>query len=362
MKKLNWCFITDIHFGIRNDNKIFHSYYKKFFEETFFPVLLENNIKILFILGDVFDHRKFINFETLKLAKEIFFDRLKFHNIETHIILGNHDVFYKNTNEVNSVSLILEKDQYPNIHVYENCTEKIVDDVKVLFLPWLNKENYSKSLDLIINSEARFVFSHLELKGFEMHRGIISEQDQIDQDLLKKFEYVFSGHFHHRSNRENIYYLGTPYQMNWSDYGDKKGFYIFDGEKLNFIENKDNLFIKIFYDDENEEKVKEKFNDVSYLQGKFVKIIIKKKLNPILFERILDDILKSNPSDVKIIDETNKIKEEEGEDEEIFEGGKSVFEILENFVNKDLQTDLSKKKLLRYLNQIYNQALNLGSE
>jgi DNA repair exonuclease SbcCD nuclease subunit len=68
--------LGDCHFGMRGDSLEFHNYYKKFYEEVFFPYLIENNIDTVFQMGDLFDRRKFINFNTLYLARQYFFDKL----------------------------------------------------------------------------------------------------------------------------------------------------------------------------------------------------------------------------------------------------------------------------------------------
>ena len=113
--------VTDLHFGARNDNLKMASHQKKFYDEVFFPYLKEHNIKEIIDLGDTFDRRKYISFTSLKAAKAMFFDPLKENNIKTHMIVGNHDTVYKNTNELNSIYLLLQ--EYDNIIEYENPTE-----------------------------------------------------------------------------------------------------------------------------------------------------------------------------------------------------------------------------------------------
>ena len=95
--------ITDQHFGARNDSQIFLDYYEEFYSNVFFPKLEEEGIQTLFMLGDTFDRRKYLNFYTLKRAKEMFFDPLAYMGIDVHILAGNHDTYFKNTNDVNSV-------------------------------------------------------------------------------------------------------------------------------------------------------------------------------------------------------------------------------------------------------------------
>ena len=349
-RKLNWAFITDQHFGCRNDSKIFHKLFRKFYTEVFIPYLKENEIKTLFVLGDVFDRRKFINFESLKLSREIFFDPLKEMGIKVYAIVGNHDVMYKNTNSVNSMDLLVSEHHYDNVSVYSEPTTIVVDDVKVLMLPWINSENYASSIDAIKHSEARFVFSHLEMKGFEYHRGMVSEHGHCDADLLARYEYVFSGHYHHRSSRGNIHYLGTPNEMNWSDYNDPKGFHTFDGKTLRFIENPEKTFIRLVYNDTNPKKIENGMGQLGSFEDKFLKVVIQRKEHPILFERFIDKIAESSPFDINIIDETNSVKVLSDSTDEL---PKDTLEVIKNFVYNELETDLSKEKLMRKLQTIY---------
>ena len=108
--------ITDTHFGARSDSIPFDNFFNKFYTEVFFPHLERDQIKTIIHLGDVFDRRKYINFNTLKKCKEYFFDRTADLGIDVHMIAGNHDTFFKNTNEVNALDLLLR--EYPNVITY----------------------------------------------------------------------------------------------------------------------------------------------------------------------------------------------------------------------------------------------------
>ena len=89
--------ITDTHFGARNDNQIVQSHINQFFGEVFFPYLEEHNIKDVVHLGDLMDKRKTVSFLTLNNLRKNFMDRLHDNTIMTHILVGNHDSYYKNT-------------------------------------------------------------------------------------------------------------------------------------------------------------------------------------------------------------------------------------------------------------------------
>ena len=66
------CLLGDTHFGMRGDSLEFHKYIKKFYDNIFFPYLIENKIDTVFQLGDLFDRRKFINFNSLYLCRKYF--------------------------------------------------------------------------------------------------------------------------------------------------------------------------------------------------------------------------------------------------------------------------------------------------
>ena len=109
--------ITDMHLGVRGDSKVFLDHQEKFFREVFFKHIDDNNIKTILDLGDTFDRRKLFNYVSLKRAKEFFFDQIESRGIEYHAVVGNHSVYYTNTNEINSMDLLLK--EYNNFHIYQ---------------------------------------------------------------------------------------------------------------------------------------------------------------------------------------------------------------------------------------------------
>ena len=54
--------LNDTHAGVRGDMVEMAKYQGRFYNEIFFPYLLENDINHIIHLGDYFDRRKFINF------------------------------------------------------------------------------------------------------------------------------------------------------------------------------------------------------------------------------------------------------------------------------------------------------------
>ena len=206
--------ITDQHFGCRKNSKLFHDYFLKFYENVFFPTLEKEGITTVIDMGDTFDSRKGIDFAALTWAKDHYFDRLRDMGITVHTIVGNHTAYYKNTNDINAIDLLLR--EYDNIPIYAETTPIEVGGLSILLVPWINSENKDKSVAMINKSQSPVCMGHLELNGFRATPGHMMEHG-MEWDIFKKFKKTYSGHYHCRSNQDNIYYLGNPYEMFWND-------------------------------------------------------------------------------------------------------------------------------------------------
>ena len=202
--------ITDQHFGGKQDSQYFSEYIEKFYTNQFFPYLLEHDIINVVDLGDTFDRRKYVNFHTLNEVKRFYFDVLAQHNIKLHSIVGNHSTYYRNTNNVNSSELLYS--HYNNIEVYPEASTICIDGTVIDLIPWINSENYEKTMYFIKHSKAQVALGHLEVAGFAMYKGYNAE-DGISKDIFKGYEIVCSGHYHHKSSKDNIHYLGAPYEI-----------------------------------------------------------------------------------------------------------------------------------------------------
>ncbi len=350
--------ITDTHFGCRGDSEVLHKYFENFYKNVFFPYLVENNIKEIVHLGDAFDRRKYINFVSLHRCKQYFYNNLVEHDIFLHEIVGNHDTSYKNTNNVNSPDLLLGEYE-TNMGIYAHPTEVTIGGRTIAFMPWICADNYDDAMDLIDNSTASVLMGHLELSGFEMHRGAV-RHGGMTAEVFSKFDVVMSGHFHHRSSRGNIHYLGCPYEMTWSDYGDQKGFHIFDTEttELTFVPNPLALFHKVTYND-MKWKDAEELNgyDFSNLTETFVKVIVTNKNNPYWFDLFMNKIEKANPAHVQIVDDNLNL--DMVDDEDILEDIDDTMTILTKSI-EGLQLDVDKTRLDNLFKSLYNEAMNLA--
>ena len=335
--------ITDTHYGARKGSKHLHDHFELFYKNVFFPALEEHGVEAVIHMGDAFDSRKSIDYQSLEWSKRVVFDPLKKYDV--HMIIGNHDTYYKNTNEVNSPELLLQT--YPNIKTYSKPTEVNVGGLDILFLPWINQGNEELSLNIIKKTTCRCAMGHLELQGFRVNRQIIMEHG-LESKLFEKFERVYSGHYHTRSNDGKVFYLGNPYEMYWTDVNDARGFHIFDTETLTHtpINNPYKLFYNIYYEDTNYKL----FNATEY-ESKIVKVIVRKKSNPKDFEKFIDKLHSAGVQELKIVENFDIHENEEFEiDEE-----ENTISILNRYIDES-EFEFDKNIIKGIFQDLYKQA------
>ena len=340
--------ITDQHFGCRKNSKVFHDYFLKFYNDVFFPTIEREGITTIIDMGDTFDSRKGIDFSALAWSKVNYFDRLEKLGCTVHTIVGNHTAYYKNTNEVNAIDLLLR--EYDNVNIYSETIPIEVGGLSILLVPWINSENEEKTLAMIDKSQSPVCMGHLELKGFRIHRGYVMETG-TDYNLFNKFERVYSGHYHTRSSQDNIYYLGNPYEIYWNDLEDSRGFHIFDTETLEHtpINNPYRIFYNIYYEDNDYQTF-----DTREYEGKIVKLIVRKKTNPKKFEKFVDKLYNSNVHELKIIE---NFVIQESEDFEAFES-EDTLSILNRYI-EEAEINLDKSRVQKMIQEVYQEACEL---
>jgi len=272
-----------------------------------------------------------------------------------YTLIGNHDAAYKNTIDVNSPTLLLG--EYPNIKVFDKATTWQLFGVDVDFIPWICKDNEDEINTFIKNSKSKVCFGHFELAGFEMDRGNVCLEG-MDRSILSKYDLVLSGHFHHKSSDGQIVYVGSPGEMTWADYGDKRGFHILDLNDLSleFYENPHKMFHKIIYDDTQEtiESVQEK--DFDQYKDKMVKVIVTNKTNPYMFDIFFDKLYQSTPLDVSIVEDF--IDYSEISEDDVVDEAEDTMTILDKYID-GLETSLDSMKLKNLMREIYNEAQSL---
>ena len=339
--------ITDQHFGARKNSKLFHDYFLKFYEDIFFPTLIKEGITTIVDMGDTFDSRKGVDFVSLEWAKNNYYDRLAELGIEVHTIIGNHTAYYKNTNDLTGVGLFLR--EYDNVKIYSETEEVKIDKTKFLFVPWINSENKQKSFDVIQNSDSPCVMGHLELNGFRMHHRGYDMIDGMDADVFEKFDRVYSGHFHTRSNDGKIFYLGNPYEMYWNDVDDReRGFHLFDTDTLVHtpINNPYQLFHNLYYEDTPHQML-----DITKYDKKIVKVIVRKKSDPKQFEKYIDKLYSSNLAELKIVENFDFTEGEEFEADE----SEDTISLLNRYIQES-EVDLDKSVITEILQDVYREA------
>jgi len=340
--------ITDQHLDGRKGSLAFWSYFQKFYDDVFFPTLEKEGIRTVFDLGDTFDNRKSMDFNTFHRVRENYFERLK--DYEVHMLLGNHCTYYKNTNRINSPELLLEN--YKNIKVYSEPKEILMGGKVFLMLPWINKENQEDVFRRLETSEADICCGHLELTGFEITPGMTMDHG-MDPQLFHRFKRVWSGHYHHKSKKGNVQYLGNPYQMYWNDYKDRRGFHIYDTEsdRLEFIPNPYEIFDKIIYDDTSVDYNKQ---DVSCYKDKFLKIVVDRKQDYQMFETLVDRLYNVGVHDVKIIE--TLVDADTQEDLEV--STKDTLTLLNDYID-EVEMSVEKSDLKNLMRSLYIESCNV---
>ena len=337
--------ITDTHYGARKSSSLFHDYFEKFYKEVFFPTLDEQGITTVVHMGDAFDSRKGIDFKALTWAQRVVFNPLKERGIGVHLIVGNHNAYYKNTNSVNGVDLLLR--EYDNIKVYSKPTEIKLDELGVLFIPWINQENEKETIKLIEKTTCKCAMGHLELQGFRVNRQLVMDHG-LESKLFEKFDRVYSGHYHTRSNNGKVFYLGNPYEMYWTDVNDTRGFHIFDTETLEHspINNPYKLFYNIYYED-----TPYQLFDTTEYENKIVKVIVRKKSKQKDFEKFIDKLYTAGIQDLKIVENFDI---QENEDFEIDEE-ENTMSILNRYID-EAEFEFDKNIIKGIFQDLYRQA------
>jgi DNA repair exonuclease SbcCD nuclease subunit len=331
--------ITDTHFGLRKGSQIFHDYFEDFYKNVFFPKLDELGIDTVIHLGDVFDVRKGIDYWSLAWSKRVFFDELSKRNIDTHIIVGNHDIFYKTSLKIHSPGLNLT--EYPNITTYNEPQIVNIKGVDICMIPWICEDNVDHFVTMLDSDhKAKLAMGHLEICGFYANQNYQCTTG-IDSTILSEFDRVFSGHFHKKNTTGNITYLGNPYQLYWNDEGDTRGFHIFDlgSLDLDFVPNPHKMYSKLYYNDTKKQDI-----PVEECKNNYIKLIIEKSSDPKKLTKLVDQLYAVGIHDLKIIETFDVSIDDDIEiesEDTLTSIGKYVYALEDSF-NKESILDIMK--------------------
>jgi len=338
--------INDTHFGVRNDSSFFLENFLSFFENVFFPYIKQNDIKTVFHLGDLMDRRKYVNIHTLNQVKKRFIEPLVEMNVDFHMVIGNHDMYFRNTNSVNSAKELFS--DYDNFNLHEEPYTFESNGLCIGLVPWICSENEDKILDYIENCACPILAGHFELSGYQVLSGLNFKGGMSDSSL-KRFEMVLSGHFHIRSQKNNVHYLGTQYDMTFADSGTLKGFSVLDTEtrELDFIENSDSIFHTL-----NTENI-EDCVDYSKFNNKYIKLIVDKNTPKSKVDSIVKNIDKNSPHELSVIEDFT-LNEDINEKVDL---SKDTITIINEEIDS-LEGEVDKFKLKTIMRDIYLEALN----
>ncbi len=352
--------ITDTHFGYKGNNKTILSEHLEYFDKIVFPYILKNNIKNVFHLGDLFDNRNSIDIFVVNEVKKQFIDFFRKNKINLYVITGNHDVYYKNTNEVNSLNMF--SSEYIKIY-YEGINELNLENYKIALIPWLNQP-------LDVCNHYDLILGHFEFKNFHFNKSIISENGLESENFSKFARLVLSGHYHLKSQKNNVFYLGSPYQLNWNDFNTQHGFYSIQDNKLKFIENNfSTKFIKIYYNEDIKDvKIKifglenkpieltisSSINFSEYIKNNYIKIVVENIIHQNIFELFYDRILEQTFRErIEVINIKESLENLSNIDniQNISEDIPSLIE--EYFINTNLNNE---KEILELFKEIFTLA------
>jgi len=345
--------LNDTHCGIRGSSEIFINYQEKFYTDVFFPYLIENDINHIIHLGDYYENRRFINFKALNANRKHFLEKLREYGITMDIIPGNHDTYYKNTNDLNSLKELLG--HYMNeVNIVEEPTVLDYDGMKIGLVPWICQDNEDKIQTFLKNCSADVIGGHFELIGFDMMRGVPCTHG-MTSDNLKRFELVMSGHYHAKSNQENIHYLGSQMEFFWNDAHDDKFFHILDtkSRELLPVRNPVTLFERIRYDD-----TKHDYNamPLEYLDNKFVKVVVINKTDAFTFDRFLDRVQQRQIHELKIQEDFSEFSSDNVNDEGL--EVEDTSELLNQYVD-NVETILDKDRIKMELSELMKEAQSM---
>jgi DNA repair exonuclease SbcCD nuclease subunit len=335
--------LTDMHIGYKKNSKVHHDYFFKFYNEIFFPYLAANNIATIIQLGDVTDNRRSLELDCIHLIKRLYYDKLK--DKQIHTIVGNHEVFFKDSNEINSPELIL--DGYNNIKTYSECDTITIDNRNIDLIPWINPSNYNSTLQFINSSKSQIALGHLETNGAMLMPGY-NLSHGTDPNIFKKYIKVLSGHIHFRSIYDNIHYIGNPYEMNWGDQNSVRGFTILDTSNLKtkFIKNPYKLHHTIRYSEDVD------ISDVEKYRGCIIKISVDDIDNSKNLEYYVKE-LESVAYSVTVLETDNTIINTESFTEDTIVNS-TMLELFEEYLQS---TNLANDGVMDIIKNIYHKVL-----
>lgn len=352
--------ITDTHWGARGNNIPMMDRFAQFYDDIFYPKIDELGVDTILHLGDLMHNRSNVNYLVAQQMVDSFLVPAKKRGMSVHVIAGNHDVFYRNTNRVNSLERLVGNN-FEDVHIHFNePVELKLDGCKIMLVPWLSKDNYSASMARMQSTSAQILMGHFEINGFEMTKGYLCDHG-LDAKLFHRFDSVYSGHFHHPSSGANITYLGAPYEMDWGDYGGRRGFHIFDTDtrKMEFIANPYKMFNIIQYSDEDMSMEDVANFDVTSLKNSFVKLVVVNKTTPAILDALIDSIEGVGPAQFRLVEDPSVMGGSVISTGDEAENFSSIGKAIDDYIKAAKTTNIDRNMLDTKVKELYNRALNI---
>lgn len=353
---MKFAILGDTHWGARNDSPVFYKHFEKFYDQ-FFDHLAKEGIKLVIQLGDTFEARKKTNSLTLSEARRIYFDRAQKLGIHTYITVGNHDIYFRESVSVNAPRLtlgeystvhVVDKPQLLNLGYWRGALDG--EGPCIDLIPWICQENEAEIVDFIKKSESTLCCGHFEIAGFAMYRGG-KENDGLSMDLFDRYDHVWSGHYHTKSRKENITYVGTPYETTWEDFKDPKGYHIYDTEtgEITFFENQNKTFFKLTYDDTETMVVPTGLTDC------IVKVVVVNNSSQLALESYLQGIRDQGPHDLNVDEKGLTITDVNDDNGVVIE---DTMAVTEKYIDAS-ETKVDKDALKKFMYSLYVEAINM---
>ena len=270
---MKYLLFSDLHLGCHNSSDIWLESSLILIKDIIETCKRENITTILF-LGDFFNDRRSLNLKTLWTAIEIA-NIIEEAQIDLYLILGNHDLYLKNSLSPNSLKIF---DNYSYVHVIDSVFKL---NEFITLVPW--------SLSWK-TAETPFIAGHLEINGFDIESADITFENNVSD--FKRYTHVFSGHFHTPKKVRNVEYIGSCMPFTFHDVDSSRGYYILDiinetTYTQEFIQFTKSPQYKIVYS--NQPIVE------SDIRGNVVKLVYMNELGSIENEELIIKLAAMNP-------------------------------------------------------------------
>lgn len=336
--------IGDIHLGLKQNSEQWHNIAMKC-GKWIVEDLKSKGIEDVICMGDLFHERDEIAVNTIDFASKFL---TLFDDFNVIIVVGNHDAFYKESVEINSLSILKG---WKNITIMDETTTIETQGRKLSFVPWAGE------LSKLEKSDA--LFGHLEIESFKMNTFKVCDSGMKIKDLLNISDLIVTGHFHLREERKlkkgTILYVGNPYQMDFGDAGNTKGYYTLDLEDMSydFVQNevspehiKISLSRLIQYDGITEEVE-------SMFKGNIIRLVIDKAIASDDSDRLLYKLSNLEPFQLSVDYDVNFSKFELLDGDDFDMSGFDYIQAIEEFIN---MLDIgNKKETAEYIVELYNK-------